>query len=367
MAVQTRTIRRPARTTQPYARARTRRHRTRAAILLEILLALGLLVFGLGVVGLRVNAAMQIAERDQQWTTAMLLTETVMSKVQGGDIDFNETDDRLKGHFKIYYPGYSWRIKVRPCEIEDIFLLTLEIGFNPAHREAQIQSPERDIDFEDAGTTTIRTAYRLVPRPADINLTRDMGIDPEMLQLDEALTGGSGDGEGAGGGGGGGDAMSALIAMIRDFITKHPELLTPDGGIDLNAIRNLDAAELAQVMPIIKAFMGDPSGFESMLGELREQFASEHAQGEDRPNDADMQPGGEPPQGGLERPGRNEGPSQGPNDGPGGGQRNFGRDRGRGNANDQRNAGDGRGDRGDYEDRGNRDDGSGRRRTGGNR
>ncbi len=251
----------------------------RGAVLLEVLVSLGLMVFGLAVVGLRVSTSLESARKSQIWTTAVVLTETKMAELQAGAVAFKPTDQQIGGYFGIRFPGYSWRIEIEPCEIQDLYLMTLKIGYNPSVIDAQIANPDTELDFEDDAVKVVRTVYRLVPKPADLDLNRDFGIDLQGMQ-DKMAGGGQGGqggtggqggqgGEGGEGGQGGGDsAMSELWGLINDFLTKHPEILNDSGGIDLEAIKNLPAEDFQMAMNILQQFVGRGS----QLSQLQEQL-----------------------------------------------------------------------------------------------
>jgi hypothetical protein len=69
-------------------------------------------------------------------------------------------------------------------------MVTLEIGYNRAQADVKIGNPEEETDFELDGTRIIRTAYRLLPIPADVNLSRDFGLsDEELAMLSSAAAG----------------------------------------------------------------------------------------------------------------------------------------------------------------------------------
>lgn len=240
----------------------------RGAMLLEVLISVALMVFGLAVVGLRISTSLESARRTQSWTIGMLLAETKMAELQAGAVEFGDSDDYVSGYFGIRYPGYSWRIQIEPCEIENLFLMSLEIGYNASVVDEQIENPDMEIDFDDPETVIIRTVHRLVPTPADLDLNRDFGIDLEGLQQQSA--------EGGGPGGGQGDsAQDELWGLINDFLTQHPEILNDSGGIDLDAIKNLPEEDFQMAMEILQQFVGRGS----RIGQLEDQLGESLGQG----------------------------------------------------------------------------------------
>lgn len=388
---------------------RSRTHRP-GAILLEVLISIALMAFSLAVIGLQISTSLESARKNQLWTTAIVLTETKMAELQAGAVAFKPTDQQVAGYFGIRYPGFSWRIGIEPCDIENLYMMTLQIGFNPSVIESQIANPDMEIDFEDEGTTIVRTVYRLVPKPADLDLNRDFGVDLEGLQEQMGSGGGEGGGEG-GEGGSGGNAGNELWNLITEFLTQHPEILNDNGGIDLEAVKNLPPEDFQAAMQILEQFVGRGS----QISQLQEQLGDALGEGDDngrggrgsssgnggsgrdgnndqdgdadqdngtgtgggtgqngagtsgqgrggrnggRGRDSDGTDGGRGNNGGNERPGRGRDGDAG-EDGAGG--RNFGRGR------DGANGGT-RGDNRNGNDRGRgRDDGAGRDNQGGGR
>lgn len=180
------------------------RHGRRGVMLLEVMVALGLLVFGLAIVGLQIDTGLKIAKTNRLYTQAMMLVDSKLSEVEGGVIQPDMLEREVKGDFGIIYPGFTWRIEIEPTEIEGFYMAKIEIGYCENAVESQINDPMMEIDIEDPDTVIVRTAYRLFPEPADINLERDYGLSQEdMDALLADLEGVDPMGEGAGGGGGG--------------------------------------------------------------------------------------------------------------------------------------------------------------------
>jgi len=242
----------------------------RGAVLLEVLISLALMVFGLAVVGLRVTTSLESARKSRLWTTSVVLAETTMAELQGGAIQFTSTDNQLSGFYGIRYPGYCWRVEIEPCDVEDLYMMTLKIGYNPAVIDAQIDNPDLELDFDDPNTKIVRTLHRLVPTPADLDLNRDFGIDIEALQEEAANSAATGEGDAVG------NAVGAgLWQMISDFLTQHPEIINGEGGIDLNAIKNLPAEDFQMAMEILEQFVGRGSQLNELQNQLSENLGED--------------------------------------------------------------------------------------------
>lgn len=269
----------------------------RGVMLLEVVVALGLLVFGLAVVGLQIDTGLKIAKTNRLYTQAMMLVDSKLSEVEAGVIQPDMLEREVKGDFGIIYPGFTWRIEIEPTEIEGFYMAKIEIGYCENAVEAQINDPMMEIDIEDPDTVIVRTAYRLFPEPADINLERDYGLTQEAMDalladlegLDpmggDAGGGGGGDagggGGGAGGGGGGGGggtgggggagdggalpgglSQSELAALLKTLLE-----MSESGSFDPRMLTQLPDEEfmaLAEILETIGIGRGNMSQLKDM-------------------------------------------------------------------------------------------------------
>lgn len=214
--------------------------RTRGAMLLEVILSMGLLLFGMVTVGLQIQTGLDMARSSDVATRAIMLADTKLSELDAGLVVPELHDEELKGDFGILYPGFTWYAEVEETDIEDFYMITLKIAYNKDLAKDQIDDPDYEIDFEDEGTRTIRTVYRLWARPAEVDLQRDFGLGDEEMdkfleeldsvgdeQMQNALNqAGLGDlAEGAG---------ESLGDVIRDLL-----MLTDTGGFDPRLLAQL--------------------------------------------------------------------------------------------------------------------------------
>jgi len=210
----------------------------RGAMLLEVVVSLGLLVFGLAMVGAQIRSSLEVAYNDDIQTRAILLADTKISELTAGGVEIESYDDEYKGYFGIAYPGYTWRITIEPTETDDFYMATLEIGYNAGLVDQQIDLPEMELDFEDVGTKIVRTVYRLFPSPAVMDLERDFGVSQEVI-----------------------DEIAGEL---------------PIPGIDLNnldprMLANLPSEILEELLPMLDVFLksgGDVSSLKNLLSEF---------------------------------------------------------------------------------------------------
>jgi len=226
------------------------------AVLLEVVGSLGLLVFGMAMVGLQVRAGLDAARETNLGTRALMLTDTILAELDAGAIIPDTTDDEVKGDFGVKAPGYTWRIQIERADVENFYMLTLELAFNQEHMDEQIDNPDLEIDIEDDGTTIVRTAYRLYPKPADIDIERDYGPTPEDL---EKLLGSTlGDSGGAGQGGGGAGAAAgdmASIASEMGWDLSSLDFLLEPGGFDPRMLSQLPEEEFMQLIELLEVVL----------------------------------------------------------------------------------------------------------------
>src|SRR5690606_21389268 len=154
-----------------------------------------------------------------------MLIETKIAELEAGIVRPEGINDELEGNFGTLYPGYSWSIVAETTENPEVYLLRIEVGYNPAAAQQLIDNPDYTYRFDEPGTRVLQTTYRLYPVPARVEIERDFGLSREELEkflgvlgaqgaVDElggegALPGGN-EGGGGGGGGGGGSLPPGL-------------------------------------------------------------------------------------------------------------------------------------------------------------
>jgi hypothetical protein len=178
-------------------------------------------------------------------------------------------------------PGYTWRIKIEPAEIDDFYMITIEIGLNRDHVDAQIDDPTLEIDIEDEGTTIVRTAYRLYAKPADVNMERDYGLSAEDLErlMGTAAesagpsggpsgggAGGAGEGDGAAGGASDVGGMADLLGMATELGIDPMmfDFLLDPNGFDPRELSLLPEEDFMQLVTLMEAVFSQ--GSEAALG-----------------------------------------------------------------------------------------------------
>jgi len=212
-------------------------------MLLEVVVAVGLLVLGMAVIGAQIQSSLLLTHETDRLARVVFLAESKIAELDTGLI---EPEQEIEEDFGRLFPAYAWRMTIEPTEEEELFLITLEILYDPT------RDVEEDFDFDEAAVERVYYTLRAAPRPLD--LTTDFGMDEEVAEkLNEDL---------AGLGGGSLDVHDFNPAFFRD----------------------LDVEEIAEALPVLmQAFSSDLSSMmalvpEEMRPQLEAWFAEMEAQ-----------------------------------------------------------------------------------------
>jgi hypothetical protein len=248
------TVRRPLLTEQWHTSAR-------GAVLLEVILSIGLLVFGMAVVGIQVCSGLQAARIVDIDTRAMMLMDTLLAEMDSGLVRYEGNEDRIKGNFLNQAPGFTWRIWIKKADVQNLYMLTIEIGYNEKQVQAQIEDPTMETSIEDDGVKIVQTVYRLYPAPADIDMERDYGLtSDDMKSLFGGSTGKTSGGSSGGTGAdqsGGDQTTSGLAKMASDLgidLTQF-SFLFEGGAFDPRALAKLPPDQFLQFATLLQGVM----------------------------------------------------------------------------------------------------------------
>ncbi|MGB2988224.1 MAG: hypothetical protein WBE26_20335 [Phycisphaerae bacterium] len=207
------------------------RRRQRSYVLLETVVATGLLVVGLSVVGAQLQDADTSIRKMERQIRAMSLAEQQFAELDLGLIELDSVDEVQEEDFGERYPDWAWRLTIEDTALEEMFLLKTEILYLP--REGEYQ--EDDFDFDEA--ETLFTLYAMRPTPQPVNFALDFGLtEDEMIEL--------------------GTKLADL--GIPGF--DDPE------AVDTNLIPKLPFDELLEALPLIMDALGmDLSGIVSQI------------------------------------------------------------------------------------------------------
>lgn len=157
-----------------------RRPRRRAALLLEVVIALTIMVAAVAMLGSQLVNGLQLVQLDEKQTRAAELADRMLALLEMDQALLQRvfTDQEDSGDFGQAHPGYFWRVRLEPTPTVGLGQVTLTILFN--------ESMER-LDSIDAAKP-VRTVSLLKADPGKINLATDFGAsEAQMEALNQAL------------------------------------------------------------------------------------------------------------------------------------------------------------------------------------
>jgi hypothetical protein len=144
-------------------------------VLLETVLATGLLITGLAVVGAQVQSADTTIRVMNRTIRAMMLAEQQMAELDMGLIQLDSLDEVEEGDFGPRHPDWGWLMTIEPTVVEQIYRLQLDVYY--LRREGDYR--EDDFDYDAAKRIFTAWAFRAQPRPIDFGA--DLGLSDEEL------------------------------------------------------------------------------------------------------------------------------------------------------------------------------------------
>ena len=215
--------------------SRLRHSRCGGYVLLEVVIATGLLVVALAVIGGQIQDSGTSIHRMERRLEAIRLAEQQFAYLDLGLVELDSVDEIEEGDFGSRFPDWGWRLITEPTAVEGMFRLKLEV-LHSIREEAY-----REDDFPWDEAELVYSAYSLRAAPQKINLAADFGLtEDELAEFAEKM-------EGAG--------LPidpsaippsyGLDAPFEDFIAGLPVLLEAM-GIDIGDLEALIPPELLQ-------------------------------------------------------------------------------------------------------------------------
>ncbi len=233
--------------------AAERKGRRRAALLLEVVIALTILVAAMGVLGAQLASGLQMITYSEDQLRVAELTERILNFVEldpetqqrvaeGGELG---TEDK----FGDEAPGYFWRVRVEPAdrdneEYADLNLVTVEV----------LHQKDPELVESIDGAEVVRHIAYLKAKPASVNL-ESLGLD-QLGTLDPNGQGGL-DGLGLP------DELTALIPQLEALLSGYA-----GGDIPIQQLMSqIDEAQLATLLPLIQSLLeNNGAGLEGLSG-----------------------------------------------------------------------------------------------------
>jgi len=157
-----------------------RGRRIPAYVLLETVLATGLLIVGLAVLGAQFQDGITTVHKMERQTRSLLLADSLLAEMSLGLVDFDSVDDVQEEEFGPRYPSYGWRMTLDETATPDLVQLKQEILYFPR------ETDDDPFDFDKAEVLHTSYSLRLVPRT--VNLQDAFGIpDDDFEELSAKL------------------------------------------------------------------------------------------------------------------------------------------------------------------------------------
>ena len=151
-------------------------------VLLETVIATGLLIVGLAVLGAQIQDSETAIRQMRLRLRAMTLAEQQLAELDLGLVELDSVDEVQEGDFGPRYPDYGWRLITEPTAIEGLFRFTVEV----LHLIRMDAYKEDDFDYEAADI--VFTTYAFRPAPQALDLAIDFGLnDDEFETISEKL------------------------------------------------------------------------------------------------------------------------------------------------------------------------------------
>ncbi len=159
--------------------------RRRGYVLLETVIALGLLLVGLTVIGTQVQESYAAVHKMRLRLQAMQLAESQFAMLDLGLIELDSVDEVQEENFGTRYPNFAWRLTINETADEALYLLQLDILYK-LREDAEETFDEDDFDFDNA--QRLYTLYAMRPAPPKLDLGSEFGLtEEEVEELAEKL------------------------------------------------------------------------------------------------------------------------------------------------------------------------------------
>lgn len=175
-----------------------RRFQETAALLLEVVVALALMIASLAILGAQLRSGILTMRTAEEMNRGVALVDRLMALMEL-DLELQARlfeDQEREGDFGDQYPGYFWELELEPLEITELedeeildadedelpalFRMDITILYDPPDEDDPLGS------FEEA--RDLYTVHMIRATPPQIDLTEDFGIAAEQVeQLQQIL------------------------------------------------------------------------------------------------------------------------------------------------------------------------------------
>ena len=145
-----------------------------AYVLLETVLATGLLLLGLAVIGTQVQDSQAAVYEMRQRLKAMQLAESQFGMLDLGLVELDSIDEVQEEEFGPRNVAFGWRLTIHETANEGLNLLELEI------LRYDREDEDEEFDFDEA--ETVYTRYAMRPTPRKLDLSAEFGLNEEEFE-----------------------------------------------------------------------------------------------------------------------------------------------------------------------------------------
>ena len=150
---------------------RLRQSRRCAYLLLETVVATGMLIVGLAVLGAQVQDSHTAVRKMERRIRAISLAEQHLAELEMGLVDINSVDENVEGDFGPRFPNFGWLLTTEETAIEHMFMLRLDI----LHHLRDDDYSEDSFDYDEADL--LETVYVMKAAPQPVNFGEDFGMN----------------------------------------------------------------------------------------------------------------------------------------------------------------------------------------------
>lgn len=155
-----------------------------AFMLLEVVVAVGLLVLGMAVIGAQLRTAADQTYETDHLARIVMLAESRLAELDSGRVIPNEEISEegiqpIEEDFGRLFPQYASRVTLKPTATPDLIFVQLDILYDPGRMITEKGAPLDDFDFND-DDKIVQTYYTLRAAPRPVNLKTDFGMEDEL-------------------------------------------------------------------------------------------------------------------------------------------------------------------------------------------
>jgi len=124
----------------------------------------------MALIGGQILSSVKAADVIQRRQTAMLLAESIYSRLQAGGFELTDQPVQVADTFGAVYPGWGWRVSTETTNDPSLMRVHLEV----------LRGDSAEPDAPVASMTTVTDMYTLWALPAQIDPVEDFGLTQEQ-------------------------------------------------------------------------------------------------------------------------------------------------------------------------------------------